>query len=137
MLPKHVLQRVLTVSKVISVPPPTARGMGPGFCALHSILKFFVLDVVLNRVVAVSTDPAPDNAFALSFFGRPAGQLPWSHCTSSTCKVCGVIANGEQGHATSPLRLVFIPTATLLDHTLLTQGFMGISMAAFPRHWRP
>ena len=47
----------------------------------NSILKFFVLDVVLNRVVAVSTDPAPDNAFALSFFGRPAGQLPWSHCT--------------------------------------------------------
>jgi hypothetical protein len=38
--------------------------------------SFFVLDVVLNRVVAVSTDPAPDNAFALSFFGRPAGQLP-------------------------------------------------------------
>jgi hypothetical protein len=48
---------------------------------LHSILKFFVLDVVRNRVVAVSTDPAPDSAFALPFFGRPAGQLPWSHCT--------------------------------------------------------
>jgi hypothetical protein len=49
--------------------------------AFNSILKFFVLDVLLNRVVAVSTDPAPDSAFALSFFGRPAGQLPWSHCT--------------------------------------------------------
>ena len=48
---------------------------------LNSILKVFVLDVLLNRVVAVSTDPAPDSAFALSFFGRPAGQLPWSHCT--------------------------------------------------------
>jgi predicted transporter len=26
----------------------------------------------------VSTDPAPDSAFALSFFGRPPGQLPAS-----------------------------------------------------------
>ena len=40
------------------------------------MIKFFVLDVLLGQVVAVSTDPAPDNAFALSFFGRPAGQLP-------------------------------------------------------------
>ena len=30
-------------------------------------------------------------------------------------------------------RLLFIPTATLLEHTLLTQGFTGTSKAAFPR----
>jgi hypothetical protein len=48
---------------------------------INSMLKVFILDVLLNRVVAVSTDPTPDSAFALSFFGRPAGQLPWSHCT--------------------------------------------------------
>src|SRR5437588_3655299 len=42
----------------------------------YSILKFFVLDVLLRRVVAVSSDPAPDSAFAPSFFGRPSGQLP-------------------------------------------------------------
>jgi transposase InsO family protein len=41
-----------------------------------SMIKFFVLDVLLSRVVAVSSDPAPDSAFALSFFGRPSGQLP-------------------------------------------------------------
>jgi hypothetical protein len=41
-----------------------------------SMIKFFVLDVLLRRVVAVSSDPAPDSAFALSFFGRPSGQLP-------------------------------------------------------------
>ena len=29
-----------------------------------------------------------------------------------------------------------IPTATLLEHTLLTQGFMGTSKAAFPRRLR-
>ena len=27
---------------------------------------------------------------------------------------------------------VFIPTATLLEHTVQTQGFMGVSEAAFP-----
>ena len=45
------------------------------------MIKFFVLDVLLRRVVAVSTDPAPDSAFAPSFFARPSGQLPSSHCT--------------------------------------------------------
>ena len=30
-----------------------------------------------------------------------------------------------------------IPTATLLEHALLTQGFMGASKAAFPRRLRP
>ena len=30
-----------------------------------------------------------------------------------------------------------IPTATLLEHTVLTQGFMGISKAAFPRRLLP
>jgi hypothetical protein len=29
------------------------------------------------------------------------------------------------------------PTATLLEHTLLPQGFMGISKAAFPRRLQP
>jgi site-specific recombinase XerD len=29
------------------------------------------------------------------------------------------------------------PTATLLEHALLTQGFMGTSKAAFPRRLRP
>src|SRR5262245_56097075 len=29
------------------------------------------------------------------------------------------------------------PTATLLEHTLLAQGFMGTPKAAFPRRWRP
>src|SRR6266446_9813893 len=48
-----------------------------------SMIQFFVLDVLLSRVVAVSTDPAPDSAFAPSFFGRPAGQLPSSHGTMS------------------------------------------------------
>src|SRR5262245_17197831 len=32
---------------------------------------------------------------------------------------------------------VVIPTATLLEHTLLAQGFMGTPKAAFPRRWRP
>ena len=59
----------------------SASGLRSAATSLYSILKVFVLDVLLNRVVAVSTDPAPDSAFALSFFGRPAGQLPWSHCT--------------------------------------------------------
>ena len=30
-----------------------------------------------------------------------------------------------------------IPTATLLEHALLAQGFMGAQKAAFPRHLRP
>ena len=30
-----------------------------------------------------------------------------------------------------------IPTATLVEHTLLTQGFMGTSTVSFPHHWRP
>ena len=42
----------------------------------NSMIKFFVLDVLLRRVVAVSSDPAPDSAFAPSFFGRASGQLP-------------------------------------------------------------
>ncbi len=42
----------------------------------YSMIKFFVLDVLLGQVVAASTDPAPDRAFAPSFFGRPPGQLP-------------------------------------------------------------
>jgi hypothetical protein len=44
------------------------------FC--YSMIKFFVLDVLLRQVVAVSSDPAPDSAFAPPFFGRPSGQLP-------------------------------------------------------------
>ena len=42
----------------------------------YSMIKFFVLDVLLRQVVAVSSDPAPDRACAPSFFGRPSGQLP-------------------------------------------------------------
>ena len=42
----------------------------------NSMIKFFVLDVLLRQVVAVSNDPAPDSAFAPPFFGRPSGQLP-------------------------------------------------------------
>ena len=42
----------------------------------NSMIKFFVLDVLLRQVVAVSSDPAPDSAFAPPFFGRPSGQLP-------------------------------------------------------------
>jgi hypothetical protein len=34
-------------------------------------------------------------------------------------------------------RSTVIPTATLLEHTLLTQGFMGTSKAAFPYRLRP
>src|SRR5262249_20003676 len=34
-------------------------------------------------------------------------------------------------------RLLFIPTATLLEHTLLTQGFMGTSKTAFHCRLRP
>ena len=73
---------ILLLITFLGIPEPS-RGQQPITLAsnLHSILKVFVLDVLLNRVVAVSTDPAPDSAFALSFFGRPAGQLPWSHCT--------------------------------------------------------
>jgi len=44
------------------------------------MIKFFVVDVLLRRVVAVSTDPAPDSAFAPSFSGRPPGQLPEASC---------------------------------------------------------
>src|SRR5262249_40634773 len=48
------------------------------FCSpsRYSMIKFFVLDVLLTRVVAVSTDPASHSALAPSFFGRPPGQLP-------------------------------------------------------------
>src|SRR5215813_11146327 len=52
-------------------------------CTFYSMIKFFVLDVLLRQVVAVSSDPAPDSAFAPPFFGRPSGQLPWSQCTMS------------------------------------------------------
>ena len=31
----------------------------------------------------------------------------------------------------------FIPTATLLEHVFLTQGFMGVSKASFPRRLQP
>jgi hypothetical protein len=48
----------------------------------NSMIKFFVLDVPLRGVVAVSIDPAPDSAFAPSFLGRPTGQLPASHYTT-------------------------------------------------------
>jgi hypothetical protein len=44
--------------------------------SVYSMIKFFVLDVLLRQVVAVSSDPAPDSAFAPPFFGRPSGQLP-------------------------------------------------------------
>jgi hypothetical protein len=43
---------------------------------VYSMIKFFVLDVLPRGVVAVSSDPAPDSAFAPSFFGRASGQLP-------------------------------------------------------------
>ena len=47
-----------------------------GYLYTYSMIKFFVLDGLLRRVVAVSSDPAPDSAFAPSFFGRASGQLP-------------------------------------------------------------
>jgi len=50
----------------------------------NSMIKFFVLDVLLRRVGAVSSDPAPDSALAPSFLGRPLGQLPSSSCTMSS-----------------------------------------------------
>ena len=49
---------------------------GPWGNPFNSMVKFFVLGVLFGQVVAVSTDPAPDSAFAPSFFGRPPGQLP-------------------------------------------------------------
>ena len=48
---------------------------------VDSMLKFFVLDVPLRQVVAVSMDPAPESALAPSFLDRPIGQLPASHYT--------------------------------------------------------
>ena len=54
----------------ICLPPKKLRR------GIHSMIKFFVLDVLLGQVVAVSTDPTPDRAVAPSFFGRPLGQLP-------------------------------------------------------------
>ena len=54
----------------ICLPPKKLRR------GIHSMIKFFVLDVLLGQVVAVSTDPTPDRAVAPSFFGRPPGQLP-------------------------------------------------------------
>ena len=42
----------------------------------NSMIKFFVLAVLLRQVVAASSDPAPDSALAPPFFGRPSGQLP-------------------------------------------------------------
>jgi hypothetical protein len=50
----------------------TPKPRGP----YNSMIKFFVLDVSLRRAAAVSTDPAPDGAFAPSFLGGPRGQLP-------------------------------------------------------------
>jgi hypothetical protein len=47
-----------------------------GLKDFNSILKFFVLDVSSKQVVAVSADPAPDDAFAPSFLGESPGQLP-------------------------------------------------------------
>jgi hypothetical protein len=44
--------------------------------SLYSMLKFFVLDDSLREVVAVSSAPAPEGAFASSFLGGPPGQLP-------------------------------------------------------------
>jgi hypothetical protein len=52
------------------------RNIPPEEPTLNSMIKFFVLDVLVRRVVAVSSDLAPDSAFAPSFFGRPSGQLP-------------------------------------------------------------
>jgi hypothetical protein len=51
-------------------------GLVPEGNVYHSMIKFFVLDVLLRQVVAVSSNPAPDSAFAPPFFGRPSGQLP-------------------------------------------------------------
>jgi hypothetical protein len=43
---------------------------------VNSMLKFFVLDDSLREVVAVSSAPAPEGAFASSCLGGPPGQLP-------------------------------------------------------------
>jgi len=32
---------------------------------------------------------------------------------------------------------LYNPTATFVEHALLTQGFMGTSTVSFPHHWRP
>ena len=43
----------------------------------------------------------------------------------------------EHPDTVQPVATKDIPTATLLEHALLAQGFMGAQKAAFPRHLRP
>ena len=62
------------------------------------MIKFFVLDVPLRRVVAVSMDPAPDSALAPSFLGRPIGQLPASHYTPSALDCQGHFIDKSPGY---------------------------------------
>src|SRR5690242_11290388 len=60
------------------VPKPVTLSGKPGDDArdYHSMSKFFVLDVLLRRVGAVSSDPAPASALAPACVGRAAGPLP-------------------------------------------------------------
>ena len=46
-----------------------------------------------------------------------------------------VVGHPIEGHSIEGISIN--PTATLLEHALLTQGFMGTSKAVFPRRLRP
>src|SRR4029453_18758302 len=47
------------------------------------------------------------------------------------------IASQQKLKPTDTCILDLNPTATLVEHMLLTQGFMGTSTVSFPHHWRP
>jgi IS1 family transposase len=76
-----IRQHVAAVGRRVSTLCKGEEGLQQQLELYHSMIKFFDLDVSPARGVAVSSDPAPDSAIAPSFFGRPFGQLPSSHCT--------------------------------------------------------
>jgi hypothetical protein len=69
------------------------------------------------------------------FPGAPDGKIPDSY----SWFVDPFVALARASAVTTTLKLGtgITPTATLLEHTLLAQGFRGTSKATFPRRLRP
>ncbi len=95
----------------------------------------FVCDVSIigeiNSPNGIISIPNPNVLFE---FGYALKRLGWGRII--------MILNSAFGRVEDLLfdlrmKRVINPTATLLEHTLLTQGFMGTSKAAFPRRLRP
>src|SRR5262249_39911984 len=86
-----------------------------------------------HAILSPTLTPSPTITTALPSGPVPAVQFPFPPLAVQVISAAPATVATRQSTA----RTLPIPTATLLEHALLAQGFMGVQKATFPCCLRP